>query len=133
MEYRISKYVGWFLLTVSLWLVLLNYTNPACYFILFYCFIWVILTSSRSYTFRYQKRMLLCLQSIAVISLGYSVLERSLFVFRNKSLEGEHGEGSPLMFLIGGGIELVVFSVLLVSFIEVIRKKINLDNSSCSV
>ena len=123
MEYRISKFIGWFLLAASLWLVLVNYTNPKVYFIVIYSFVWVMLTTPYFYNFRYQKQMLLCLQSLAIFLLGYRVIERSIFILRNKSLEGEHGEGSPLMFLIGSGVELVVFGVVLVSFIEVICKK----------
>lgn len=123
MEYRISKYIGWFLLFFSLLLVIANHKNPIVYFVFLYCGSFVILTNSYFYRFQYQKQLLLCLQTIVIFPIGYRVFERICFVIFRSSLEGENGEGSPLMFLVGGVAEFVVFTVLAISFFEVVYKK----------
>lgn len=123
MEYRISKFFGRLLLAFSLWLITVNYNNIYIYIIVMYWGVYVLFTCSCSYSFRYQKQGLLFLQFIGLLPLGYRIIERLFYALNNKTLEGPHGEGSPLMFLVGGSTELVLFAILLVSFIEVFSKK----------
>jgi hypothetical protein len=123
MKYRISKFSGWFLLAASLWLVICNYSNYKVYIVLAYCCAWLFLTSNRGDIFRYQKDFLLCIQSGAISLLGYRVIKRWLFVFENQSIGGIHDEGSPLSFLIGSAIEIIVLCVLIFALIEVVKKQ----------
>jgi hypothetical protein len=121
MKYKISKFAGWFLLAISLWLVFFNYYSLKIYLVLIYSCAWIFLVSARGDKLLHQKEMLLCLQSGALSLLGYRVMERWLYVFQNKSIGGIHDEGSPLVFLIGSGVEVIVLSVLFLSLLEVFK------------
>ncbi len=125
MIYHISKLIGWLLLILNLWLVVFNYANPKIYILLIYCVALIFLSGSFGSKLKYQKNILLYLQLSVFLLMGYRVVNRWLYVYSQKNIGGIHDEGSPLAFLIGSGIEIVILSILIISIIEVFIKKGN--------
>lgn len=131
MQYLITKIVSGILYVFAIYIVFMNYDHPLAYIFLGYSICWGLLTKKLTLGVKYIKILLLCLQIIAIIGMGYLV-EFQLFEFIYLLyVDNCYIEGTPLVCLAMLTINFVFWSMIFASFLEIIlslRNKIIEDN-----
>lgn len=98
---------------ISFWLIIHNYKNNTIYYILIMpTLIAIILLLLERNKFIANILMAIC-SIIPTFYFGIRLIGRIRFVIDNSGMEITSGKGSPLAFLIGTGLELFVFMMLI--------------------
>jgi len=124
MAYPITRFIGWVILLSSLILFILHFEEPGSYMVLGIGSFWFLGTAYLG-KYKFLKVMLILMLMFIVIVLGYRITER-IVILSNTDIYEAAGEGSPLIFIIGAFFEMILLSLGLISFIEIIYRSYKL-------
>jgi len=124
MQYPITKIVSGILYVFAIYIVFMNYDDPIAYIFLGYSICWGLLTRKIKFGAKYIKILLLCLQIIAIIGMGY-LIELELCEFIYIYDDNYSGEGSPLVLLVIIIQNFIFWSMIFASFLEIVLSRRN--------